>query len=232
MTGPAIELAVHASGLGRRFGRYWALAHVDLEVAYGTSVWLRGSNGAGKTTLLRLISSLSTPTRGDLFVGGHDVTRHPVAARRCTSLVSHSLYLYSGLTARETLDLWARLGDEVASSQEVERRLDEVGLAAAADRRVGEFSAGMRKRLALARALLESPKVLLLDEPFSSLDRAGCELVEDWVRRFAADGGAVIMASHDHERSEALCESVVDLSQGQVIDRSDLSGRTRGGASG
>lgn len=227
MAGRARELAVHASGLGRRFGRYWALAHVDLEVPYGTSLWLRGSNGAGKTTLLRLISSLSSPTRGDLLVAGYDVSRQRAAVRRCVALVSHSLYLYSGLTARETLALWARLGGYVAAPEDVERRLDEVALAAAADRRVGEFSAGMRKRLALARALLESPKVLLLDEPFSSLDRAGCELVEDWVRRFAAGGGAVIMASHDHERSEALCESVVDLSQGQIIDRGDLLGRSR-----
>ncbi|MDH3404345.1 MAG: heme ABC exporter ATP-binding protein CcmA [Acidobacteriota bacterium] len=218
----ARESAVHASGLGRRFGRYWALAHVDLEVPYGTSVWLRGSNGAGKTTLLRLVASLSTPSCGELAVGGHDVYRQRAAIRRSVSLVSHALYLYAGLTARETLAMWAQLGGTAAAARDVERRLDEVGLAAAADRRVGEFSAGMRKRLALARALLEAPRILLLDEPFSSLDRAGCELVEAWVRRFAETGGTVLMASHDHERSRALCERVIDLEDGQIVGRETL----------
>lgn len=210
------QLAVDATGLGRRFGRSWALAHVDLEVPFATSVWLRGSNGAGKTTLLRMIASLSTPTRGDLRVVGYDASRQGAAVRRRVSLISHALYLYPGLTARETLTLWIRLGEGPAAA-DPEVLLAEVGLTDAADRRVGGFSAGMKKRLALARTRLEQPRVLLLDEPFSSLDTAGCELVESWVRDFVAQGGAVIMASHDHERSHPLCERVVDLADGQVV---------------
>lgn len=216
MTAAAHELAVQARGLGRRFGRTWALAHVDLEVPFGTSVWLRGSNGAGKTTLLRMVASLSVPSRGELRVVGHDVREHRDAVRDAVALVSHALYLYPGLTARETLRLWTRLGP-VPEDVDIEERLEAVGLLAAADRRVGEFSAGMRKRLAIARTRLEQPKVLLLDEPFSALDPAGCRLVEEWVRDFVAAGGAVLMASHDHERSLALCERVVDLRDGQVV---------------
>ena len=211
------QLAVEASGLGRRFGPVWALAHVDLEVPFGTSVWLRGSNGAGKTTLLRMLASLSTPTRGRLSVAGFDAHREREAIRREVALVSHALYLYPGLTARETLMLWMRLGNGVVKQATADELLANVGLSEAADRRVAGFSAGMRKRLALARAQLESPRVLLLDEPFSSLDTAGCDLVEDWVRAFVAGGGAVILASHDHERSLPLCETVVDLKNGQIV---------------
>jgi heme ABC exporter ATP-binding subunit CcmA len=215
MTSTSPSLAVHARGVGRRFGRTWALAHVDLDVPFGTSVWLRGSNGAGKTTLLRMLAALSAPSRGDLAVAGFDVLRDRDAIRATVSLVSHALYLYPGLTARETLTLWARLG--ARSVDDATGRLAAVGLLAAADRRVGEFSAGMRKRLAIARARLEEPRVLLLDEPFSSLDPPGCALVETWVREFAAAGGTVVMASHDHERSLSLCERVVDLQDGQIV---------------
>lgn len=216
MTAPPQQLAVEARGVGRRFGRTWALAHVDLEVPFGTSVWLRGANGAGKTTLLRLLATLSRPSRGDLAVAGFDVRREPDAIRRVVALVSHALYLYPGLTARETLTLWMRLAGP--SSEDAAERLAAVGLLAVADRRVGEFSAGMRKRLAIARARLEGPRVLLLDEPFSSLDHAGCALVERWVRELTAVGGTVIMASHDHQRSRPLCERVVDLRDGQIVD--------------
>jgi heme ABC exporter ATP-binding subunit CcmA len=217
MTAPAHPLAVAAHGVGRRFGRTWALAHVDLEVPFGTSVWLRGANGAGKTTLLRMLASLSAPSRGDLFVVGFDVRAQREAIRGVVALVSHALYLYPGLTARETLSLWMRLGPDGEDADAVAAHLEAVGLLAAAERRVGEFSAGMRKRLAIARARLEEPRLLLLDEPFSSLDPAGCGLVEDWVREFAAAGGTVIMASHDHERSLPLCERVVDLRNGQIV---------------
>lgn len=217
MTEDHPKLAVEASALGRRFGRAWALAHVDLEVPYGTSVWLRGSNGAGKTTLLRMLASLSTPSRGRLSVAGFDVFRERDAIRREVAFVSHALYLYPGLTARETLALWMRLGSVRGRIADADELLANVGLTEAADRRVAGFSAGMRKRLALARAQLESPRLLLLDEPFSSLDTAGCALVEEWVRDFVAQGGTVIMASHDHDRSLPLCERVVDLKDGQIV---------------
>jgi len=192
-------------------------------VPFGTSLWLRGSNGAGKTTLLRMLASLSTPSCGQLEVAGFDVVDEREAVRRTTSLISHSLYLYPGLTALETLQLWMRLGGGEVDTALATRLLDEVGLKAAADRRVGQFSAGMRKRLAVARTRIEAPTVLLLDEPFSSLDTQGCELIEAWVRDFVAAGGAVVMASHDHERSEALCEGVVDLVAGQVAGSSEAA---------
>ncbi len=177
--------------------------------------------------LLRVLASVSTPSRGQLSVAGLDVYRHREAIRREVSFVSHALYLYAGLNARETLLLWQRLGDGEVSRPEVDRALAEVGLTSAAGKRVGEFSAGMRKRLALARAQLEVPRILLLDEPFSSLDTAGCELVENWVRQFVAGGGTVVMASHDHERSTALCERVVDLRDGQITGSAAASGGAR-----
>ena len=223
MTGTGSRLAIVASGVGRRFARSWALAHLDLSVPFGSSLWLRGANGAGKTTLLRLLAGLSTPTLGQLLIAGHDASREREAVRAVVALVSHALYLYPGLTARETLLLWMRLGsDGGVDPAQCEQLLTEVGLTAAADRRVGQFSAGMRKRLALARARLERPRILLLDEPFSSLDAEGCDLVARWVRDFVADGGTVILASHDSERSAPLCERVVDLEAGQLVADSGL----------
>ncbi len=189
------------------------------------AVWLKGPNGSGKTTLLRMLATLSTPSCGTLEIFGLDVGRQREAIRHGVSLVSHSLYLYPGLTARETLVLWGRLGGVVLEPESVVAALDVVGLADVGDRRVGGFSAGMRKRLALARARIESPRLLLLDEPFSALDDSGCRLVQSWVREFVEQGGTVMLASHDPERATPICDWRVDLAAGQIVGLDRGAGR-------
>ncbi len=207
---------IHARGLGVRFGRHWALAHVDLDLDAGERLLLAGANGSGKTTLLRLIAGLRRPTAGELTVAGRRPFDDRGGARRELSLVSHHDYLYDRLTALETLRLWNELCGGDADRGRLAELLDEVGLAAAAERPVGGFSAGMRKRLILARSRLENPRLLLLDEPFAALDPEGQALVERSIERFADGGGSLIVASHALEQASRLCPQALLLRHGQV----------------
>ncbi|MDX1502375.1 MAG: ABC transporter ATP-binding protein [Thermoanaerobaculia bacterium] len=222
---------VAAKALGKRFGRRWALAHVDLVVRPGEAVLLAGANGSGKTTLLRLIAGLGQPTTGSLRIFGRDPGEERLGCRRRLSLVSHENYLYPPLTALETLRLWARLAGLALGDEELVRLLAEVELADRRDHRVGGFSAGMRKRLTLLRTRLEEPGLILLDEPLSALDAAGRTLVERWIGGFVAAGRTVIMASHAVERMSRVAHRGVLLDRGQVAwsgPAGEIPGRLEG----
>jgi heme exporter protein A len=211
------ETAVEAIGLGKRFGRLWALSHLDLEVAAGETVMLAGANGSGKTTFLRLMSGLQRPTRGSISVFGQDTVRDRLACRKRLAVVSHHSYLYDRLTALETVRIWARLLGRSSAETDLMDHLSEVGVAERSRVAVGGFSAGMRKRLTLLQARLKEPRMVLFDEPFSALDRQGQELVEDWIRGFRSAGVTVVLASHDLERAADLCDRAVLLQQGQKV---------------
>jgi heme ABC exporter ATP-binding subunit CcmA len=209
-------LAIGTRRLGRRFGRSWALAHCELEVVAGEALLIAGANGSGKTTLLRLAAGLLRPTTGSIEVFGLEPRGHRQACRRRLSLVSHHTFLYERLTAIESLALWARILGRARSEEALMVLLDEVGLAERARSEVQTFSAGMRKRLTLARARLEQPDLLLLDEPFAALDVTGQRLVERWIRDSAAEGVTVVLASHQLEQAAALCRRAVVLERGQI----------------
>lgn len=213
------EAAVRTVGLGKRFGAQWALAHCDLVVEPGEAVLLAGANGSGKTTLLRLIAGLYKPNQGELSIFGQDPNRERLTCRRELTLIGHDHYLYSQLTALETVQIWARLSGHGHTPEELYQLLEEVDLRHRSQRRVGGFSAGMKKRLTLLRTRLEQPRLVLLDEPFSALDTAGQSLVEDWVARFIAEGKTVLVASHNLPRAARLCQRAVYLKDGQVIWR-------------
>ena len=208
--------AVQTAGLGRRYGRHWALAHVDLAVEPGSAVLLAGPNGSGKTTLLRLVSGLEKATRGTLRVFGHDPVTERSTCRSRLSMVSHHSYLYGRLTALETVRLWCRLVGRPTNDDSLRKMLVEVGLDERADVPVDGFSAGMRKRLSLLRTRVEEPELVLLDEPFSALDAEGRNLVEGWVESFRAAGKTVIIASHDVARVARMCDRAVIFERGQV----------------
>lgn len=213
----AVVPAVETTGLGKRFGRLWALAHLDLRVEPGETLMLAGANGSGKTTLLRLLSGLQRPTRGTVSVFGLDTVRERLSCRRQLAVVSHHSYLYDRLTALEIVRIWARLLGRSSNESELLGHLEEVGLEGRARVPVGGFSAGMRKRLTLLQARLKKPKIVLFDEPFSALDRQGQQLVEDWITGFRDRGVTVILASHDLERAAGLCDRAVLLEQGQQV---------------
>jgi heme ABC exporter ATP-binding subunit CcmA len=213
---PAIP-AVQTSGLGKRFGRQWALAHCDLEVQPGEVLLLAGANGSGKTTLLRLIAGLYKPTQGSMSIYGMDPDQEKLACRRTLTLVGHDNYLYSQLSALEMLQVWTRLrGVELSEAQAIDL-LQEVDLHDRRDYPVGGFSAGMRKRLTLLRTRLEEPKLVLLDEPFSALDASGQNLIEEWIEGYRAAGKTVVLASHNLPRSSKLCDRAILLQQGQML---------------
>ena len=221
---PASQPALRARGLGRRFGRDWALAHVDLDVTPGETLVLAGSNGSGKTTLLRLAAGLCKPSRGEVRIYGLDPQRERLECRRVLSMVSHQAYLYDRLTALETLRIWARLLGRPSADSDLMPLLASVGLDRRPRLQVAGFSAGMRKRLTLLRTRLEQPRLLLLDEPFSALDVEGKRQVETWVRDAREAGAAVIMASHAVHRASRLCDRAVLLERGQIVWRGDGEG--------
>lgn len=205
-----------ARGLGRRFGRLWALAHFDLEMGPGEVLMLAGANGSGKTTLLRLLAGLDRPTTGSLSVFGEDPRRNAVGCRRRLTMVSHHGFLYDRLTARETLRFWARGAGAPCAARDLDELLGEVGLQRFADQQVGGFSAGMRKRLTLLRTRLESPGIVLWDEPFSALDAAGRRLLAAWVDDFRRRGVSMLLATHDIEIGADLCPRSLLLHCGQL----------------
>ena len=219
--------ALRTRGLGRRFGRDWALAHVDLDVAPGETIVLAGANGSGKTTLLRIAAGLYKPSRGSIEIYGLDPQRDRLDCRRAISMISHQAYLYDRLTAVETLRVWARLLGRPSADSDLMPLLATVGLDRRPRLQVAGFSAGMRKRLTLLRTRLERPRLLLLDEPFSALDVEGKRQVEEWIRDARRDGAAVVMASHAIVRASKLCDRAVLLERGQIVWRGDGDGLAR-----
>ena len=217
---PALDL----QGLGKRFGRHWAVAHVDLELPRGSSLLLVGANGSGKTTLLRMVAGLIRPSAGRMCILGLDGLQARAQIRQSLSLVSHRTYLYESLTAREHVQLWRRLRDPSGPAARMspasdDELLDTVGLVSRADDRAGTFSAGMRKRLTLVRAHLEAPDLLLLDEPFAALDPAGQEWMTEWLGHYTSSGRTLVLASHALERARPICSSSVVMQRGQIIWR-------------
>ena len=211
-----LGMAVETVGLGRRFGRRWALAEVTLNIARGQRVMLTGRNGSGKTTLLRVLASLLSPDRGSVRVCGGDVVKDREAVRHHVALLGHYSGHYEALTALQNLQVAARFLGQDASREAIRARLDQFGLAARADDAVSTFSAGMRKRLALARTMMQPATVVLLDEPYGELDVDGFALVDGLLESMRAEGRTVLMSTHLLERGREMCEHAVALEAGRL----------------
>jgi ABC-type multidrug transport system ATPase subunit len=210
------DVVVRAEGLGRRFGRHWALAHFDLEVEAGEAVLLAGPNGSGKTTFLRLAAGLYRPSAGSISILGGDPRADRLTCRSGVTLVSHNAFLYDRMTAREILGFWIARTNSGPGEMDLEGLLAEVGLEGFGDQQVGGFSAGMRKRLTLLRTRIERPRLVLWDEPFSSLDAAGRRLLTDWAEDFRRQGITLVLATHALEVGIGLCERGVVIEDGQM----------------
>jgi ABC-type multidrug transport system ATPase subunit len=194
---------IHARGLGRRFGDKRALAGVDVDVSAGELLLVTGPNGSGKTTLLRLLAGLIVPTAGELEVA---------VDRARIGFLGHEPLLYRELTPLENLDLYGRLYRVPERRERIGMLLERFGLWDARREQTGAFSRGMLQRLALCRALLHEPDLLLLDEPFSALDAGGTELLLDELGRQPA-GRTVVVASHLPERLGAQPTAHLALGQ-------------------
>jgi heme exporter protein A len=187
-------------------------------------VMLTGRNGSGKSTLLRVLATALRADQGDARVLGLDVRAEKEAVRRQVALLSHQSYLYESLTARENLEVSARFLQGGGRGNGVAGLLERVGLGARADDPVGSFSAGMRKRLSLARVLLQEAEVVMLDEPYGELDPAGFALVDGLLDDLRARGATVLIATHLLERGQALCEQALALEGGRLTYAGPASG--------
>jgi ABC-2 type transport system ATP-binding protein len=212
--------AVVADGLRRSFGAVRALDGVSLRVGQGEVVGLLGHNGAGKTTTVRLLTGILAPNAGTVRVHGRDPQVDGPAVRRATGVVSAVPAVDDRLTARQNLRFVGEVFgvDQALASTRGEALLERLGLGERADERVGGFSSGMRQRLALARALLPDPTLLLLDEPTATLDPVASRDVRDLLAHLArAEGRSVLLCSHNLAEAQALCDRVVVLEHGRVI---------------
>ncbi len=211
--------------LVKRFGLKTVLRGMDFSVASGEFVALLGPNGAGKTTFLRILSSLSRPTMGSVNIAGYSLPGQAAAVRRRLGVVSHLPLLYGDLTAEENLRFFARMYNVPQADQRISEVLDLIGLVLRRRDLVRTFSRGMQQRLAIGRAVLHDPEVMLFDEPHTGLDQDACLMLDTVLREVAARGRTVVMTSHDLARVADLASRFDVLSRGVItatVQRSQI----------
>jgi heme exporter protein A len=200
----------------KRFGLKTVLRGLDFHVEQGEFVALLGPNGAGKTTFLRILASLSRPSMGSVSIAGYRLPDQAAAVRRRLGVVSHQPLLYGDLTAEENLRFYGRMYGVGNLNQRVAEVLELVGLTARRRDLVRTFSRGMQQRLAIGRAVLHDPDVMLFDEPHTGLDQDASAMLDTVLREVAARGRTVVMTSHDLARAADLASRFDVLSRGVV----------------
>jgi heme ABC exporter ATP-binding subunit CcmA len=206
--------AVAVDGVWKFYGDYPALRDIRLEAAAGTCLALIGRNGAGKTTLLRILAGFSRPGRGSVRICG--AAPRDTATRRRIGFIGHGIAVYDELSAIENLTLFARLYGLKEPRKAATEWLERTGLDRVAGGLVREFSRGMRQRLAVARAFLHDPSVLLLDEPFTALDDRAIAVLQRLLREGLAEGKTIVMSTHQLREALDLSTHVALLNRGQV----------------
>ncbi len=202
--------------LVKRFGLKPVLKGLDFSAEAGEFVAIIGPNGAGKTTFLRILASLSRPTMGNVTIAGYSLPGQAASVRRRLGVVSHLPLLYGDLTAEENLSFYARMYGLRQANQRISQVLELVGLSARRRDLVRTFSRGMQQRLAIGRAVLHDPEVMLFDEPHTGLDQDACQMLDTILREVAARGRTVVMTSHDLARVADLASRFDVLSRGVI----------------
>ena len=210
----AAASALEIDGVWKFFGDFPALKQVDLRIEAGSVVALLGRNGAGKTTLLRILAGLSKPSRGAVRILGAEAREQ--TTRRRIGVLGHSISIYDELSAFENLVMFGNLYGLSDSARRADAILERVGLARVRDGLAREFSRGMRQRLAVARAFLHDPEVLLLDEPFTSLDDRAIAVLQSMLQEMRDQGRTIVMSTHQLREALELCSHVALIQRGQI----------------
>jgi len=210
---------IETRDLSKHFNGFVAVDGVDLQVDAGQVMALLGPNGAGKTTTVRMLTSVLRPTRGEARVAGFDILRQPDQVRQAVGVLTEQHGLYGRMPADDYLEFFGRLYGMPATQrrQRADELLEQYGLSDDRKRRIGEYSKGMRQKLALARALFHNPPVLLLDEPTSAMDPESARLVRDAISSLRSARRAIIICTHNLAEAEELADQIAIIRRGRII---------------
>lgn len=215
---------IETQDLSKQFHDFMAVDGVNLSVQPGQILALLGQNGAGKTTTVRMLTALLQPSRGWARVAGYDVVKNGHDVRASVGVLTEQHGLYMRMTAVEYLDFFGQVYSLSPSARKArsENLLEYFGLAEAAKRRIGEYSKGMRQKLALARAMIHDPGVLLLDEPTSAMDPESARLVRDEIARLKSSSRTIVICSHNLTEVEALADQIAIIYRGKILVQGTL----------
>jgi len=229
-----VSLAIQTRGLRKTFGDLVAVAGIDLSVPSGSFYGFLGPNGAGKSTTIKCLTGLLTPTSGEFQILGIDPRVDPVAVKRKVGVMPEDLALFDRLSGAETLGFVGQVhGLDAASLRDRSAELlDLMDLTKASADMVADYSHGMRKKLALAAALLPAPRLLFLDEPFEGIDAIASRQIKSLLTTFVKGGGTVFLTSHILEIVERLCDHIGVIHQGRIVAEGSIGHLRAGGAEG
>jgi heme exporter protein A len=216
VTGPDFD-EVTVADVSRHFGRRRAVSRVSFVAPRGSIVGLLGPNGAGKSTLLAMLATILTPSSGVIRYGAMEAAQAPAELRARIGVLGHDLFLYPELTAKENLAFFAAMYGARDADRSARAALERAGLADRGDDLVSSFSRGMRQRVALERALIHDPRLVLLDEPFTGLDEASAATLLARLQGLRQSGAVVIVATHDLDLADGLLDEALFLRDGRVV---------------
>jgi ABC-2 type transport system ATP-binding protein len=220
--------AIQVEGLTKRYGDVLAVDNITFTADIGSTIGLLGGNGAGKTTTIAMLLGLLVPSAGQITVLGHDMAKDRFAALARMNFSSPYVALPHRLTVRENLEVYGHLYSVPKMDRRIGELVAELDLGAFMKRPAGQLSAGQKTRVALAKALINRPEVLLLDEPTASLDPDTADMVRSWLERYRAESGCtILLASHNMAEVERLCTHVLMLKQGKIVDQGSPDGLLR-----
>ena len=228
---PEFAYAIYIEGLTKRFGELTAVDNLSLTVPTGQMFGFLGPNGAGKSTTIGCLTGLIDPTSGKIELLGQPFNSDSSEVKRRIGVMPEGLGLFDHLYAHEFLAFTARMYglNEATVRQRVGELLAAMDLASATNKRLADYSTGMRKKVAFAASIIHRPEILFLDEPFESIDPAGVAMLKDWLRRFVAGGRTVFMTTHVLETVERLCDDVAIINHGKIAWQGDVAKLMTGG---
>jgi ABC-2 type transport system ATP-binding protein len=215
---------IRLEGVVKRYGRFTAVADLDLSVPRGEIFGFLGPNGAGKTTTIRMVAGVLRPSEGRIFIGGDDLAVDPEAAKARVGYVPDRPYLYEKLSGGEFLrfvaGLWGKEGQEAEAR--ADRLLELFQLTDWKNELIESYSHGMRQKLLISSALIHQPEVIVVDEPMVGLDPRSARILKDLLRTFVSRGGTVFLSTHTLEVAEAMCDRIAIISEGRIIARGTM----------